>query len=200
MSDVEDRLRTVENQLAKEEGSRKTARIWAVAFGTLIIGWLGVTTFYQIPKTVSKWLKEKQVTQMMTNIESSVEKANDSVEELKKKEGIAEDIVKELKGKGYVAVGQALIYSSSKGKLEKAESGNPGTDYTTCTCSLSFFNPGSCGRGPSGEPNAPASYGTPSNGFSCKYEPKDGKIYGTLGWTNQTGCHTLGVSWVCIKL
>lgn len=51
--DFDERIRSLENQFLKIEASARTSLMWGSMVGLAVIAWLGITTFYSIPKAAN---------------------------------------------------------------------------------------------------------------------------------------------------
>ncbi len=59
MTDIEKRLRTIEQKLSEDDGYKKSTKLWAGVFAAAVIAWLGVTSFYLIPNAVNSWFGDQ---------------------------------------------------------------------------------------------------------------------------------------------
>lgn len=67
--DLQKRLRGLEDDFLKIETTARISLIWGGIFGLVIIAWLGITTFYSIPKAATDALKSEGATAVIDRLQ-----------------------------------------------------------------------------------------------------------------------------------
>jgi hypothetical protein len=83
---VEERLRAVEEKIIAEEAARKANSKWFVIVGMIVITWLGITSFYQIPTAIEGWLDRQGISdaqKQIAKLKNQAEKDAKSLSEMK---------------------------------------------------------------------------------------------------------------------
>lgn len=119
-SEIHDRLRKIEDALLTERAARTANRKWATAAGSVILAWLGITSFYQIPKAVDQ---------------SSTGQVAHEAENARNRAVTAADEISKLAVGGAVPLAAVTVIDGAVVIKSK------GVDYNTATGVVTFPNP-----------------------------------------------------------
>ncbi|MCK5056368.1 MAG: hypothetical protein KAT34_06925 [Candidatus Aminicenantes bacterium] len=96
VSDIERRVSDLEKKYYESEGARRMLKVGAVVFGVIVLAWLGLTSFVQIPKSIELSLENKVTSEVTKRIEGLEKKAKKCIEEIENSKKAAEKSSEEM--------------------------------------------------------------------------------------------------------